>query len=379
MMTTEQLLAKHGIRLTTTAPGRHYTICPRCSSSRTKAHQHLEVLGVTIEDDGGVHWGCNHCNWTGPEKGAGNGHNSHSFAATYDYANADGSLSFQKVRNPPGREPRFWCRRPDGCGGWINDTKGVSKPLYRLPEILQAIAQDREIAIVEGEKDADNLWRTGIPATCNFDGAADVTKNPNVKPKWKSEYSAQLRGARLVVFNDHDPQGHAHADAVCRLSLGVAKRVRRLDLATHWPNMPKGADISDWLALGHTREELEALIAAAPDYAPASEQPKPGKQSGSAANGSGGPVDDAAELERLARMAPFDYERARKAAGERLGVRASLLDVMVKANAWSSGWLAATTSRARRSRSPRSSHGRFRSMAPRCWARSPRQCASMSS
>jgi hypothetical protein len=335
---TEELLAKHGIKLTSTAPGRYYTICPRCSSSRTKAHQDNKVLGVTIEDNGGVHWGCNHCNWTGPEKGAGNGHDGHSFAATYDYRDAGGKVQFQKVRNCPGHEPRFWCRRPDGRGGWINNIKGVSKPLYRLPEILQAIAQDREIAIVEGEKDADNLWRIGIPATCNFDGAADVTKNPNVKPKWKREYSAQLRGARLIVFNDHDPQGHAHADAVCRLSLGVAKRVRRLDLATHWPGMPKGADVSDWLALGRTREELEALIAQAPDYAPASEQPKAGEQPGSARNGSaagtgsGGTIDDGAEIERLARLAALDYERARKAAGERLGIRRlSLLDSLVKA------------------------------------------------
>ena len=90
--------------------------------------------------------------------------------------------------------------------------------------------EDREIAIVEGEKDADNLWRLGIPATCNFDGTTDVIKNPKAKPKWKADYSEALRGARIVVFNDNDPPGYAHADAVCKLSLGVAKRVRRLDL-----------------------------------------------------------------------------------------------------------------------------------------------------
>jgi D5 N terminal like len=262
--TVAEILQKNGLHPASTEPGRYYTTCPKCSASRSRAHQRSQCVGVTI-DDKGVRWGCNHCGWSGPEKGSGNGRGD-NIAATYDYPNADGKLLFQKVRNPPGHEPRFWCRQPDGRGGWINNTKGVSKPLYRWPEIVEAIALGHEIAIAEGEKDCDNLWRIGIPATTNFDGAADITKNPNVKPKWKSEYSEQLRGARLIVFSDNDPQGQAHADAICRMSSGIAKRVRRLDLALHWPEMPRGADVSDWIAGGHTREELDALIAQAPDY-----------------------------------------------------------------------------------------------------------------
>jgi hypothetical protein len=264
-MTVEELLAAHRIKLESTAPDRHYTTCPECSRTRSKSHQDSKCLGVTIKADGTVYWGCNHCGWTGPEKGQGNGHHRQGFAATYDYSNADGTLSFQKVRNPPGHEPRFWCRRPDGHGGWINNTKGIEqKPLYRWPDIAAAIEEGYRIAIVEGEKDADRLWSIGIPATCNFDGAADVIKSPNVKPKWRSHYSEQLRGAELVVFNDNDPPGYEHADTVCKMSLGIAKRVQRLDLAPHWPDMPKGADISDWLDRGHTREELDRADRAGP-------------------------------------------------------------------------------------------------------------------
>jgi hypothetical protein len=168
-MTVEELLTAHRITLTSTAPGRHYTTCPECSRTRTKAHQKNKVLGVTIERDGKVHWGCNHCGWTGPGKGNGNGHHRQGLAATYDYSNADGTLSFQKVRNPPGQQPRFWCRRPDGRGGWINDTKGIDlKPLYRWPDIAAAMEQGYRIAIVEGEKDADNLWAIGIPGDVQF-------------------------------------------------------------------------------------------------------------------------------------------------------------------------------------------------------------------
>ena len=263
MNTATEILQKYDLHPASRQPGRYYTTCPQCSAGRSRAHQRSRVLGITI-DGNGVRWGCNHCGWSGPEKGNGNGKGD-NIAATYDYPDADGTLLFQKVRKQhvkPG-EGRFWIRRPDGRGGWI---KGIGKdgarPLYRLPEVTEAIAAGYTIAIVEGEKDADNLWRIGLPATCNFDGAADTGR----KPKWKLEYSEALRGADLVVFNDNDPPGYAHADTIAHMSLGIAKQVRRLDLAPHWPDMPPGKDVSDWLALGHTREELDALIEQAPDY-----------------------------------------------------------------------------------------------------------------
>ena len=134
------MLAKHGIELATSAPGRHYTTCPSCSKDRSKAHQGAKVLGITIEPNDSIHWGCNHCGWTGPEKGSnGSGARSTKIEITYDYHDADGTLLFQKVRNPPGSKSRFYCRRPDGRGGWINNTKDVTKPLYRLPEVIEAI------------------------------------------------------------------------------------------------------------------------------------------------------------------------------------------------------------------------------------------------
>jgi hypothetical protein len=201
-MTTEELLATHGIKLESAAPGRYYTICPQCSATRSRAHQNNKCLGVTIEADG-VRFGCNHCSWTGPEKGGGERRKPE---ITYDYLDADGKLVFQKVRNPPGSKSRFYCRQPDGNGRWILNTKGLSKPLYRWPEVLAAMKQGEIIAVAEGEKDCDNLWRLGIPGTCNFDGAADITKGPKVKSKWKPEYSEQLRGADLIVFNDNDMQ-----------------------------------------------------------------------------------------------------------------------------------------------------------------------------
>jgi putative DNA primase/helicase len=137
--------------------------------------------------------------------------------------------------------------------------------IYRLPEVRQAIAAGKVIIAVEGEKDADNLWAIGLAATCNPDGAS----GPDKKPKWRAEYSEMLRGAELVVTGDNDEPGRAHIEATASMSTGIAARV--LD-AKHWHVPPKqpggepGKDVSDWLAAGHNREELDALLGAAALY-----------------------------------------------------------------------------------------------------------------
>jgi hypothetical protein len=326
----EELLQANHIALDDFTLGRHYTTCPQCSAQRSNAHRTLKCLGVTIEPDK-VFWGCNHCGWQGPEKGAkakANGAGKTELP-TYEYRDASGVIRFRKVRlNWPGGEKTFWLEQPDGRGGWLKNTKGVdTKVLYRIDEIAKAIAEGRVVCVVEGEKDADNLWRLGFAATCNAHGASE----PGKKPKWYASHSAQLQGAAdLVVFNDHDASGYQHADAACRLSLGVAKRVRRLDLKHHWPDIPPKSDISDWLAQGHGREELAALIDRAPEYTSGAASAETA-QPATAQSGEASAADDDAELERLAKLPPIQYDRARKAAAEALGVRASMLDRVIAA------------------------------------------------
>jgi hypothetical protein len=325
-MNVEKLLTKNSIRLESYAPGRHYTTCPKCSHTRSGPHQKIKVLGITIGDDGSVCWGCNHCAWTGPEKGSGERRERRELIS-HIYRDKDGVVRFRKVRNLPGRDPKCWFERPGGRGGWIKGSGGAdTKILYRADEVATAIADGCVICCVEGEKDTDNLWALGIAATCNAHGASE----PGKRAKWTRAHSEQLAGADLVVFNDNDAAGYEHAETTCKLSLGIAKRVRRLDLAKHWLEIPKGGDVSDWLALGYTRAELDPLIAAAPDYQPSAQQDPVNR--GTASDGGSGIVDDAAELERLARLSPLDYDRARKDAGRRLGIsRLSLLDSLVKA------------------------------------------------
>ena len=103
----------------------------------------------------------------------------------YEYKGENGVLLFQVVRYFP---KDFRQRRPDGNGGWIWNLDGVRKVLYRLPELLTTQATEI-VWITEGEKDADNLVKLGLTATCNVGGAG----------KWQKEYSEALRGRRVAI------------------------------------------------------------------------------------------------------------------------------------------------------------------------------------
>lgn len=174
----------------------------------------------------------------------------------YEYRDAQGVLLYQVLRGP---NKKFWQRRPDGNGGWINDLKGVHPILYRLPELLAR--PDETVFVVEGEKDADCLHRAGALATTSSGGAG----------KWRLSLSESLRGRHVVILPDNDAPGRDHARQVARGVHGLAASARIVPL----PGLPEKGDISDWLDAGHTLDELHALIASAPEWHPA--EPAPGR------------------------------------------------------------------------------------------------------
>ena len=141
----------------------------------------------------------------------------------------------------------FRQRRPDGRDGWIWDVEGVRHVLYRLPELLAADPSET-VYVVEGEKDVETLRASELVATTNPGGAL----------KWRSEYSAALRGRHVAILSDHDDVGRLHAEQVARALSGVAASVRVVDL----PGLAEHGDVSDWLATGHAIDELRAQVAA---------------------------------------------------------------------------------------------------------------------
>jgi Sigma-70, region 4 len=158
--------------------------------------------------------------------------------ATYDYEDENGDVLFQAVRfNPKDFRQR---RRVNGEWAWkLGDTRRV---LYRLPELMEAVALERPIFIVEGEKSVEALTKLGVTSTCSPMGAG----------KWRDEYSSHLKGADVVILPDNDKVGEAHANDVAQSLNGVAARVRVLRLA----GLPDGGDVYDWLESGGTAEHL---------------------------------------------------------------------------------------------------------------------------
>ena len=164
--------------------------------------------------------------------------------ARYDYTDEDGNLLFQVERYTP---KKFVQRRPDSNGGWtwkLGDTRRV---LYRLPELIEAVANEHPIFICEGEKAVDALSKLGVPATCSPHGAG----------KWRDVYSAHLKGAKVIILPDADAPGRHHAEQVARSLRGVASSVKVLAL----PGLPEGGDVYDWISTGGgTAEKLWALV-----------------------------------------------------------------------------------------------------------------------
>lgn len=177
---------------------------------------------------------------------------------TYDYTDAKGKLLYQVVR---GANKKFWQRRPDGVGGWIRDMKGVTRVLYRLPEVLAAVKAGKPILVVEGEKDADNVrGRLELTATTNVGGAG----------KWQEQYTRALAGADVAILPDNDDPGQSHAELVRDSVLGTARSVRVVLL----PGLPNKGDVSDWIAAGGGQKELLALCRETPPASRPSENPE---------------------------------------------------------------------------------------------------------
>ena len=176
--------------------------------------------------------------------------------AVYDYPNGA-----QKLRYP---DKRFGWRRPDGRGGWIWNRQGVEHSLY----IAGALAGS--VAVAEGEKDADNLHRLGFNAVSGEDGAGPG--------KWRREYTRQLAGLDVVIFQDNDKVGRDYAVETASALCGVAQSVKLLDLSHAWPEIPEHGDVSDLISHfgdDKARDVIEQLVKTTPEWQPLPAQEDP--------------------------------------------------------------------------------------------------------
>jgi Protein of unknown function (DUF3631) len=318
MKSAADILHEFGISPPPPGKDRYYTTCPQCSAKRSRAHQKAECLGVTITDEG-VKFGCNHCDWKGGRRFVnGKDHAPGGNVREFPYHDESGNVLFVVERREGSltngkAEKTIKQKRPDPDrpGKWIWNIKGIPIVPYRLPQLIEAIAVDRPILIVEGEQKVDLLLSWNVAATCNAGGAK----------KWKPQHSEFLRGANVVLCPDHDNVGWEHIQVVGTSLSGIAGRIRVLVL----PHTRPKDDIVDWAKAGGTREQLDELLDKAQDWKPlASKQPTEEEKAKAKKR-----EDEL--LDALAKAEGLDYARQRKEVAEELEVSARDVDSAVKA------------------------------------------------
>ncbi|MFE3023357.1 toprim domain-containing protein [Nocardia tengchongensis] len=165
-------------------------------------------------------------------------------AAVYTYERADGSPAGEVIRHEArfadGRDKKFH-QRARTENGWTET--GFAPVPFRLPQVLEAIAEQRTIYLCEGEKDVLAAEQAGLTATTNAGGAL----------AWRPEHAEWLRGAgSVVIVADRDAPGYRRAERVMASLVGRVARVRVVQAAT-------GKDLHEHLQAGHEVGDLEPI------------------------------------------------------------------------------------------------------------------------
>jgi hypothetical protein len=235
------------------------------------------------------------------------------------FEDANGRTLFGEARfEPPGQEkqtrPLTYCE-PDGFKGrpgW--NWKGPDKlyPIFNLPRLAAEPGKPR--LLTEGPRKA-------VAATCMFPDYVPTAMLFGAASPHLAD-CRPLAGSAVTIWPDHDEAGAKFlAEAAKRLMLDGVIDVRVVAVPEHFPQR---WDLADPLPEGVTLEMLaELLRLAKPWVAPV----KPVPRAADAAPA----IEDEAEIAQLAKLPTTTYERERRAAAERLGYRAPILDKLVEA------------------------------------------------
>ena len=168
---------------------------------------------------------------------------------------------------PGGQVKKVIYRRGDGskygcwfhmeCGTWQKGRGTAPHSLYIAGELAGAVF------ICEGEKDAETLHKLGYNAASGADGAGHG--------KWRPEYTEQLKGLPVCIFQDNDKIGKDYAQETAVALHGAGSSVKVLDLARVWPEIPEHGDVSDMLLqFGEEKacDMIAQLISTTPQWEP---------------------------------------------------------------------------------------------------------------
>lgn len=175
--------------------------------------------------------------------------------AGWRYRHANGTDAFSVVRwnLPDGTKTFGQITKVDG--GWICGGMPEPRPLYRLPEIIDAA----EVWICEGEKAVDSAVLLGLQATTSAGGSGAAEKS-----NWQP-----LNGKCVYILPDNDEPGDKFTRAVVELirkqAPNATVEVKRLK--EDWPELPTGGDVFDWQEQfgSADTQTLRARLQALPD------------------------------------------------------------------------------------------------------------------
>lgn len=176
--------------------------------------------------------------------------------AVYPYTDAEGTIVQEVVRKerstgPSTYEKSFVQRFYTADGAMVTSKPEDFTPvLYNLPDVNQAVLDEKTVWLLEGEKDCGTATDLGLIATTNTGGAKALT----------AELLEPLVGVHVNVVVDLDAAGWDRAVRVLEILKGCPVRVFRP--ATD----AKGSDFTDHIRTGHT---LDDLIEVAPADVPA--------------------------------------------------------------------------------------------------------------
>jgi hypothetical protein len=194
----------------------------------------------------------------------------------------------------------------DGAEDEHEPAEAAAEPgLYRLKDVLEAVAQGLPIAVVKEKAEADALWEIGVPATTS--DTVGATNGTN------TALHEHLHGADIILVPNNDDAGYGLINEVGAVLINIVKRIRVLRLAPIY-------GVSAWLESGGTFEQWRMLIEIAPDWVPIPSSPIDPEAKRMAE------AEEKELLENLAMMNELDYDRQRKAAARRLGIREAVGD-----------------------------------------------------
>lgn len=128
-----------------------------------------------------------------------------------------------------------------------------SSPVLYNGELLEGKKVEGLIFACESEQDAENLVKLGLVAVSS--GGAN---------SWRDEFSNLLQGREIIIPPHNDIAGKKFAETVAKSLQGEAISIKILD-AEIFGNF-RGADVSDWIAQGGTKDRLIEIINNAPEW-----------------------------------------------------------------------------------------------------------------